>query len=81
MAVFVQMQAPEGLGGQIRGEWGHYQQDENGVFTVDSRDALNLLSLGLTVVPPPAPTGSISNARPTVSHPAAAAAAVTGKNH
>ena len=67
MPVMVQMQAAEGLGGLIHGEWGMYQQDESGVFTVDSRDAINLVTIGLTIIPPPAPTGALSAAQPTVS--------------
>lgn len=64
--------ADSGLGGTVMGEWGTYVEDENGNFTIDSRDAAPLLSRGFTYVPPaPAGSGAISPMRGAVSNAAA----------
>jgi hypothetical protein len=37
------------IGGKVNGEFGLYWQDEDGTFTVDSRDVVSLMNAGMTV--------------------------------
>lgn len=58
------------IGGTIQGEYGTYTESADGTFTIDSRDAASLMTLGFIHAPaaPPASSGATSEAHSTVSH-------------
>ena len=52
MSLLVQVAAPGalGIGGLIQGNWGNYQPNADGTYTMDSRDAVTFLSQGFSYV-------------------------------